>query len=93
MTEKTEPLTQSPISRIVTVICDHIPLVGRIKEHRFVSTLGEGAVFTKTPPLANGFEAFSLSICPSNQVWTAQELRELADECLMMAKYLEKLSA
>lgn len=90
MTNKSTPVPKKPISRIVTMICDHIPQIGKIKEHKFVSTLGAGVTFVKSETQWNGLESFDLTLLP-NQVWCAQELRELADECIVLAKYLEKI--
>ena len=45
MLEKIETLPEKPLTRIITLVCDHIPPFRKIKKHEFVSILGSGAVF------------------------------------------------
>lgn len=82
-----EPLPKRPLSRVITIICDLIPDFGKIKEHKFVSTLGAGVRFEAANYEYSGFNIY---IEPSGQYWTSQELRELAEECSSMADYLDK---
>lgn len=87
MTQPLALLPTRPLSRLITVVCDLIPDFGKIKEHKFVSTLGAGVKFVASDHAHPGF---NIHIEPSDQYWTAQELRELAEECVSMASYLDK---
>ena len=88
MAEKSVLLPKSPISRVVTTVMDIMPVFGKIKEHRFTTTLGAGLTFHRSEGTL--YEGFSICINEKSPIWTSQELRELAAECVSMAEYLEK---
>lgn len=79
-----------PIKRIFQVAMDKLPIWGRIKHYEF-TTAGGAKVNFDEARLQDGFPTFKLSDM-ENSIWGVQELRELAAECLEMAKYLERIA-
>lgn len=84
---------KKPQSRLATIICDLLPDFGKIKQHNFTTSYGAGLTFDEAQEIEmNGVRqgTFTIKIKDSSPLWSSSELRELAEECIEMAKYLEK---
>jgi len=84
---------KSTASRLITCVIDKLPIIGRIKEHKFTTTLGDNITFVASENcLDNGkkVEAFYINVNPNSCGWSSRELRELAIECNMLAEYIDK---
>lgn len=82
----------SKFKRVVTVLLNSLPKIGRIKHYEFVTSLGAGIVFDDAGYWQQtDSQCFQLTLIP-NQLWSAIGLREAAEEFKTMADYLDKLS-
>ncbi|MCE9567415.1 MAG: hypothetical protein K8U57_35895 [Planctomycetes bacterium] len=90
MTQALQDTPKRPIERIITVICDFLPSIGKIKEHKFITSLGAKINFVRCEP-SNMSPGYYLNFldASSGQYWVSAELRELAEECLMLADHLD----
>lgn len=76
---------KQPIKRFFTVITDVLPSFGKIKVYNFTTSVNAKVTFELTDEgRPDGY-----FITKIEGYFDANELRELADECIMLADHLE----
>lgn len=92
MTETPKQEPKSKLSRLLTAAYESFPMItGRLQKHEFVASKGASINFKRVSSdfKQDGFFA-SFEGRPSYEYWDAQELRDLAQECIYLADHLEK---